>query len=129
MRPTQELDTRSTGARYEDIALSHLQAAGLTLITRNFLCRLGEIDLIMRERDVVVFVEVRYRRGADLGMFGDGIDSISASKRTKLIRAAGMFLAQNPRMGNQPCRFDVIAIAGDMEAPRLDWRPNAFESH
>jgi putative endonuclease len=119
---------RTAGARYEDIACAHLQRAGLTLLARNFHCRYGEIDLIMRERDVVVFVEVRYRRAGVAGTFGDGVDSVSTSKRARLVRAAGMFLAQHAQLASSACRFDVIAVAGDAAAPRLDWRPNAFEA-
>jgi putative endonuclease len=116
---------RSAGARYEDIALDHLERAGLALIERNYACRYGEIDLVMRERDTVVFVEVRYRRG---GVFGDGIDSVDAGKRTKLVRAAEVFLVNHPRLAGAACRFDVVAISGDATAPALDWRRNAFET-
>jgi putative endonuclease len=120
--------TRGTGARCEDIACAHLASAGLILVERNFNCRYGEIDLIMRERDVVVFVEVRYRRGAGArGGFGDGIDSVSAAKRAKLARAAAVFLSMHPRLANQTCRFDVVAIAGDTASPALDWCRNAFD--
>ncbi len=121
--------TRVTGARYEDIALAHLERNGLVLIERNFNCRYGEIDLVMRGSDILVFVEVRYRRGAPGGMgFGDGIDSVSAAKRAKLVRAAALFLATHPRLADRTCRFDVLAIAGDTSAPVIDWRPNAFEA-
>ena len=116
---------RSDGSRYEDVALAHLERAGLALIERNYNCRYGEIDLIMRERDTVVFVEVRYRRG---GVFGDGIDSVHAGKRAKLVRAAEVFLINHPRLADAACRFDVIAISGDAAAPALDWRRNAFEN-
>ena len=116
---------RSDGARYEDVALAHLERAGLALIERNYNCRYGEIDLVMRERDTVVFVEVRYRRG---GLFGDGIDSVHAGKRAKLVRAAGVFLVNHPRLASAACRFDVLAISGDAAAPALDWRRNAFET-
>ena len=118
-------DRRASGARYESLALAHLERAGLALIERNFNCRYGEIDLVMRERDVVVFVEVRFRRAS---RFGDGVDSIGAAKRAKLVRAAGAFLAEHPRLAGAACRFDVLAIAGDADAPSIDWRPNAFEA-
>jgi putative endonuclease len=122
-------DKRSAGARCEDIACAHLEDAGLTLIERNFNCRHGEIDLVMRDRDVIVFVEVRYRRGARMaGGFGDGIDSVSAAKRAKLIRAAAVYLSKQPRLAARPCRFDVVAVAGDPAAPILDWRQNAFDA-
>jgi putative endonuclease len=118
-------DARSRGALFEDLALAHVQAAGLVLVERNFLCRHGEIDLVMREGEVVVFVEVRYRRG---GGFGDGIDSVGAGKRARLVRAASAWLAAHPRMASHPCRFDVLAIGGDAGAPAVDWRRNAFDA-
>ena len=118
-------NTRSAGARYEAIALDHLQDAGLELIARNYHCRYGEIDLVMRERDMIVFVEVRFRRA---GHFGDGIDSVNAGKRAKLIRTASAFLAEHPRLADATCRFDVLAISDDSHAPSPDWRRNAFEA-
>ena len=119
------MNTRAAGARYEDIALAYLQHAGLAPITRNFSCRYGEIDLVMRERDVVVFVEVRYRSAS---RFGDGIDSVGAAKRARLVRAASAFLAEHPRLAGAACRFDVLAIGAGEEAPSIDWRRNAFDA-
>jgi len=124
------VNTRSTGASYEDIALVYLEKAGLALLARNFTCRYGEIDLVMSEQNVVVFVEVRYRRGANLrGGYGDGVDSVSARKRAKLVRAAEVFLASHARLAQRPCRFDVLAIADGDSAPVIDWRRNAFEAY
>lgn len=119
---------RSTGARYEDLARERLEAAGLVLVERNFSCRHGELDLVMQDGDVLVFVEVRYRRGGEHGGFGDGIDSVGSAKRAKLVRAASVWLAKHPRLANRVCRFDVVAIAGDATAARFDWRANAFDA-
>jgi putative endonuclease len=127
--PGVDVKARTAGARYEDLALAHLERAGLALIARNFCCRYGELDLVMNDRETIVFVEVRYRRGSSSAMsFGDGIDSVSASKRAKLVRAATVFLATQPRLASRTCRFDVLAIAGDAATPLLDWRQNAFEA-
>jgi putative endonuclease len=125
MPPQRTSGPRSAGARYEDAALAHLERAGLTLIARNYHCRYGEIDLVMRERGTVVFVEVRYRRS---GAFGGGIDSVDAGKRARLVRAASAFLADHPRLADATCRFDVLAIGDDARAPSIDWRRNAFEA-
>lgn len=119
---------RRAGTRYEDLALAHLQGAGLTLVARNYTCRLGELDLVMQDGAILAIVEVRYRRSGARSGFGDGFDSISASKRSRLIRAAGLFLAAHPRLARQACRFDVVAIAGPPGAESLDWCRNAFEA-
>ncbi|MGH8174509.1 MAG: YraN family protein [Rhodanobacteraceae bacterium] len=125
MRMTSNARARDDGARFEDVALVHLERAGLTLLERNFHCRYGEIDLVMRDSGTIVFVEVRYRRG---GSFGDGIDSVNAGKRAKLVRAAEVFLMDHPRLADATCRFDVIAISGAAATPSIDWRRNAFET-
>lgn len=120
---------RATGNRCEAIALAYLERAGLRLLARNFTCRYGEIDLVMRDVETVVFVEVRYRRGVrGASTFGDGVDSVSATKRARLVRAAGLFLAAQPRLAQHTCRFDVLGVAGDVAAPVLDWRRNAFDA-
>jgi putative endonuclease len=79
----------------------------------------------MRERDTLVFVEVRYRRS---GRFGGGIDSVDAGKRAKLVRSASAFLADHPRFADRACRFDVVAIGDDRGAPSFDWRRDAFDA-
>jgi putative endonuclease len=119
---------REAGARYEDFACTHLQRAGLALVARNYSCRYGEIDLVMRDAATLVFVEVRYRRGGGASRYGDGADSIGAAKRARLQRAAAMFLAQHPAFADAACRFDVVAIAGDAPGAELHWLRNAFEA-
>ncbi|HVT31277.1 MAG TPA: YraN family protein [Rhodanobacteraceae bacterium] len=116
---------RAAGDRFEDLALARLQTAGLSLVARNYRCRYGEIDLVMRDRDTIVFVEVRYRRS---GRFGGGIDSVDAGKRAKLVRSASAFLADHPRLADRACRFDVVAIGDDGGAPSFDWRRDAFDA-
>lgn len=121
--------TQAAGARHEDAALAHLQHAGLALVERNFHCRHGEIDLVMRDGDTVVFAEVRYRRGAQLrGGHGGGLESVGVAKRTRLIRSAQEWLARNPRLSHCACRFDVVALTGDGDTPSIDWCRNAFDA-
>lgn len=121
--------TQVAGAHYEDVALAHLQRAGLELIERNFRCRYGELDLIVRDGEIVVFVEVRYRRGGgSRDGYGGGVDSVGAAKRAKLVRTAGVYLAQRSRLASRACRFDVLAIADGAGGPEVDWRRNAFEA-
>lgn len=105
------------GATAENDALAYLQQHGLRLIERNFRCKTGEIDLIMRDDSSLVFVEVRKRASM---RFGGAAASVSAQKQIKLIRTAQFYLM---RYTMQPvCRFDVIAIDGG----RLTWIKNAI---
>jgi putative endonuclease len=107
------------GVAAEALAADYLQERGLKIIARNYRCRLGEIDLIAREGRTTIFVEVRQRRSS---AFGGAAASITARKRTRLIRAARHYLS---RMDAMPaCRFDALLIEGD--PPRIDWIRNAF---
>ncbi len=118
-------ERRARGDAVESAALAHLQAHGLQLLARNAQSRGGELDLVMRDADVVVFVEVRYRASAT---YGGGAASVDAGKRRKLVHAARVFLARNASLADAPCRFDVVAASGDPSAPRLDWLRDAFRA-
>jgi putative endonuclease len=113
--------TVKPGRDAEDAAVAYLQSHGLRCLARNYQCRFGEIDLIMREGDVVVFVEVRARRSA---AYGGAAASIGAAKREKLIAAARWFLAG--RTSVPACRFDAVLIEG--EPARVQWLRGAFEA-
>ena len=117
--------SRARGDAVESAALAHLQAHGLQLLARNARSRGGELDLVMRDDGVVVFVEVRYRATTT---FGGGAASVDAGKRRKLVHAAQDFLARNVQYADAPCRFDVVAASGDPSAPRLDWLRDAFRA-
>lgn len=112
---------RATGSIWEDRARHMLERAGLRHVTSNWYCRYGEIDLVMAEVDTLVFVEVRYRNS---GARGGALATISAAKRSKLVRAADSFLAARPALAAQPCRFDVVAFDGE----RCDWQRAAFDA-
>jgi putative endonuclease len=109
-----------SGQAGEDQALLHLQQHGLCLRERNFRCKGGEIDLIMQERDTVVFVEVRKRAQAQ---YGGAAASITPAKQRRLLIAAQFYL-QRYKMP-PACRFDVIAIDG----AELTWLKNAIEAY
>ncbi len=111
------------GRDAEQMALSHLENHGLQLVTRNFRCTRGEIDLIMQQGDTLVFVEVRARRNDH---YGSGADSVDARKQAKLNAAAAIYLQQHAARPNSPCRFDVVAISFASDPPQLDWIPDAF---
>ena len=119
------MSTRSSGQHYENIACARLQAAGLRLVERNANSRHGEIDLIMRDGETLVFVEVRYRSSA---RSGDGLDSVGPTKRTKLIRAASLWLAAHPEQARRTARFDVVGLTGEPANPELEWIKSAFDA-
>ncbi len=107
------------GESAEDLAAAFLQQNGLKLVTRNYRCRFGEIDLIARDGKMLVFAEVRLRASAE---FGGTAASITAAKRIKLARAARHYLAALLRV--PACRFDAVLISGD---GAIEWIKNAFE--
>ena len=113
-------EKRIKGDDKERLAEAHLVAHGFILIERNFLCKGGEIDLIMKDQEYLVFIEVRYRASNE---FGGALGSITAGKQRKLRRAAEFYLLQQFGNTPPPCRFDVIAIEGQNE---LEWIKNAF---
>ncbi|MGH8433417.1 MAG: YraN family protein [Pseudomonas sp.] len=117
---------QTSGRAAEALARQYLEQQGLRLLAQNWLCRRGELDLVMLDGDTVVFVEVRYRRHA---AWGGALESVDARKRGKLASAAEHFLQQESRWAKHPCRFDVVAIsADDSGAARLNWIQNAFDT-
>lgn len=112
------------GEHAEQLACRHLVSRGLQLIQRNYRCRSGELDLVMRDGDSIVFVEVRYR--ADT-RYGSAADTVDWRKRRRLIAAAQHYL-QATKYRDLPCRFDVIAIGGPPRERRIDWIVDAFQT-
>lgn len=106
------------GSDNERQACAFLQGKGLRLLERNYRCRRGEIDLVMRDRDTLVFVEVRYRSSM---RFGTPAETVDIHKQRKLAAAAAHYLQCRPT--NLPCRFDVIAVSG---TNHIDWIRSAF---
>ena len=110
---------RSSGNLAEALAADYLQFRGLRLIERNYSCRLGEIDLILADGPVLVFVEVRLRRNPD---YGGAAASITAAKRQRILQAARHYLSGKPE---PPCRFDVVLLDA-LAAERIEWIKDAF---
>lgn len=106
------------GRAAEDAAAALLRAKGLTIVERNFRAKTGEIDLVAKDRDEIVFVEVRARASA---AFGGAAASVGGAKRRKLISAARVWLLARSWTG--PCRFDVVAI----DAGTAEHIPAAFD--
>ncbi len=112
---------RSKGFAYEDLACEYLKNEGLTLITKNFFSRQGEIDLIMQHQNTLVFIEVRYRKNLD---YGGAKESITPSKQNKIRKTALYYMKTKGREFN--ARIDVIAIIGENKNQTIEWIKNAF---
>ena len=119
---SSQSNTTVTGEAGEDRALRYLQARGLSVVTRNYRCKGGEIDLVMRDAaGALVFVEVRARVARSTQRFGGAAASVTPAKQRRLIAAAEDFLARQAE-DVPACRFDVIAIDG----ARIEWMRDAF---
>jgi putative endonuclease len=112
----------NTGLQAEQWAVQYLQQQGLKLVTQNYRSRFGEIDIIMQDKDVLVFVEVRLRRNGD---FGGAAASIDARKQQRIIHTAQQYLGSMKH--TPPCRFDAVLI--DTASKNFEWLKNAFDAN
>lgn len=116
--------SRATGKITEQFAKQYLMQQGLTFVAQNIHCRQGEIDLVMQEGNIFVFIEVKYRKNSN---FGGAIAAVSKTKQDKIKYSATFYLHKmNLNEYNTPCRFDVIALEGDINQPQVTWLQNAF---
>ena len=99
---------RAIGTEYETLACEYLIRHGYQILCRNFRCRQGEIDIIARDRDYLVFIEVKYRRDEHEG---DPAEAVDYRKQKKISRVAEYYCWEKRKL-NQPCRFDVICVLG-----------------
>lgn len=106
------------GQAAEALAARYLESQGLQILTRNYRCRAGEIDLIAQQHDTLVFVEVRLRRSQ---RFGGAAESVDRPKQMRLLRAARHYLAGRELR----CRFDVLLLA-TLEPLQIEWLRDAF---
>jgi putative endonuclease len=118
--------SRESGKWHEAVAKKYLEQQGLKLIEKNFHAYRGELDLIMQDKQTLVFVEVRFRKNSN---YGSPAESVTARKQQHMTMAAQRFLLLNPKMAETACRFDVVAITGSANSenkPKIDWIKNAF---
>ena len=116
--------TSRKGLRYEDRARLYLQQRGLRLIKQNFCSRFGEIDLLMLERGVICFIEVKFRASLSCG---GAAYSIPLSKRRKIVKTALFYLARHKQHANRDMRFDAFLIQRQPDGrDRIEWIRNAF---
>ena len=101
---------RTTGSRYEDIAADFLRGREYSIIKMNFRCRIGEIDIVAKDKDTLVFVEVKYRKSRK---YGYPEEAVSAYKQRKIIKTAQFFMCRYGISDNVKCRFDIVAVDGD----------------
>jgi putative endonuclease len=119
VRPTDEL-----GHYGEDLAAAHLTQAGYELLARNWRCREGELDIVARDGDAIVFVEVKARSSADFGMPAEAVGHVKARRIRGL---ACRWLVENRPVGAGELRFDVVSVVrGRGRAPELVHLRGAF---
>ncbi len=107
----------------EHLAASYVTLHGYRIMLRNFESTHGEVDIIAGQRDLVAFIEVRYRAQ---GSFGSGLDSVDVHKQKRIIATAQRFIQRYPSCEHHRCRFDVLSISRPNLFPHLQWTRNAF---
>jgi putative endonuclease len=116
-----KLSKNNAGLEAEKLAATFLAERGLKLVTQNYHCKYGEIDLIMKDAKTLVFIEVRLRNN---NKFGSAGASITPQKQQKLILTAQHYLQQH---GDCNCRFDAI-LMNKADAQHIEWLRNAFDA-
>lgn len=113
------------GNQAEDEACRYLEKQGLRLLVRNYRSLMGEIDLIMKADDQIVFVEVRQRHSDE---YGSALESVTQSKMRKIIKTAKHFLQKQGLFYKVSSRFDIVGIKNTPHENELTWIKNAFEA-
>ena len=118
---------RRLGMASENLALKFLRRRGMELLVRNYQCRVGEIDLIVRKGTTIAFVEVRFRKNRS---YGSPIESVTPAKQSKIILCARHFLMRNPQLADYDFRFDIVGIGQNKNCSgyQIEWLENAFEA-
>lgn len=118
--------TGDKGQHGERIAVDYMLSQGMSLVTKNYHCYYGEIDLILLHQDTLIFVEVRYRHHDEMV---SAIESIHSHKCKKIILSSKMFLQNHKKYQKHSCRYDVIGIVGDFDSPHIEWIKDAFQDY
>lgn len=103
------MNKRKIGADYEQMAAKHLKELGYELITTNYRCPLGEIDLVAKDGAVLVFIEVKYRKTLNAG---SPFEAVNAKKQQTIRRVAQWYLTEH-KLDDVSVRFDVAGILGN----------------
>jgi putative endonuclease len=115
--------TDRDGAVAERRAAQFLEQSGLVLIERNYRSPFGEIDLIMQQGQILVFVEVRFRGRSD---YGTPAETVDRRKQSRLRATAEHYLQRDRQASKRPCRFDIVAVTAATDGDRIEWLRNAF---
>jgi putative endonuclease len=112
------------GQKAENLAAAHLESHGVIVLARNYRRRLGELDLVGREGNILIIVEVRTRSSAQ---FGGAAASVDRRKQLRIVRAAHQLLQEFPQLARLPVRFDVVVVHdADTKDPPILWLKHAF---
>ena len=122
--PTRRTQNREVGKKGEEVALRFLKKNGYRILQRNYVCKLGEVDIIAREKDTLAFVEVKTRTSTT---FGPPQLAVNASKQMQLSKAALSFIKEK-RLEEMNARFDVVAILLRPEGEEIELIRDAFDS-
>ena len=123
MFKTKDVTRILTGKKGESLAADYLKKNGYEILEKNFRCPLGEIDMIARDNEGLVFLEVKTRRSDDLGYPEEAVDR---KKQTKISRLAAYYL-QTKNLTNTQARFDVVAITMSGGSTEVKLIKNAFD--
>ena len=123
--PRRKQTTAERGRWAESLARNFLLNEGLELLGENFRTRRGEIDIVMRDGETTVFIEVRFRGRSS---FATGAESVDHGKRRRIARAAEVYLQRFPAAAERPCRFDVVSISEAGAPARIRWIKQAFDA-
>lgn len=116
-----EINRRKIGKTYEDMAVLYLEKCGYEILERNYRNSYGEIDIIAKKDEVIVFTEIKFRSD---NSHGDPLEAVDSHKQHKITKVALYYYVKKGYSENVPCRFDVIAIYGD---GTIRHEENAFE--
>lgn len=116
------MNKREVGSAYENKAVEYLRERGYLIIEQNYFCKFGEIDIISKKDDMLIFVEVKYRKNSKTG---SGEAAVNKTKQIHLINSAQNYMIEKYNTDEISCRFDVIAINGNM----LHHIKNAFDGY
>ena len=116
---------KALGSRGEDLAVKYLKKKGYKVIERNYRCQWGEIDLVARQGDTVIFVEIKARTSSDFGL---PQDAVGRFKQEKLIQAARAYMAEHHLQETIPARFDVVAVQLTPSGPDIELIQDAFQA-